>query len=121
MNSEKIAQNELVTVCVVADDKDRQRAQPLCLQWIKAIHPLTEQTVEEMLPTKVSPTGAAPPTGWLCTLTLTQADAGHMQRFIVESSVPVKATIVGLQADTLESRTANREKWLADNGLKIVP
>jgi hypothetical protein len=110
---------ELFTVCIVATDADVERARPLCLEWVKARHPLTDETAQQMLPRKLlrRRTGEIL---WLCTLTLTLADAKHMQMFIVEHGVPVTATVVGPQEDTPEARLVNRDRWLYSAGLKVV-
>jgi hypothetical protein len=111
---------QLVTVCIVARAAEIQRARELSFAWIKLRRPSTRQTADEMLPTPLSPTGAGIPTHWLCVLTLTVADADHMQVFIETRSVPVSATVVGPQDDVMDSRLANRDLWLARNGLRVV-
>lgn len=111
---------ELFTVCTVAEAADIQAARPLSIAWVKSLHPLTRQTVDEMLPTPLSPTGEGPPTHWLCALTLTRADYEHMLAFIASYSVPVVAEAIAQPEDTNASQLANRDAWLSAKGLKVV-
>lgn len=111
---------QLFTVCVLATTADRPRAQALSLDWFKELRPSTTQTAEEMLPTPVSPSGSAPATHFLCCMTLTEADWQHMQAHKERNNSPVVVAFFGLQEDTLAARNANRDKWLAQNGLKVI-
>jgi hypothetical protein len=111
---------ELFTVCATAKADKAPRVRPLCLDWIKAIHPNTSQTVDEMLPTPLSPTGALPATDYLCCLTLTKADAEHMVRFVSEHGGFVVVHIVGPQQDTPAARLSNRDRFLVERGLKVA-
>jgi hypothetical protein len=52
---------------------------------------------------------------WLCCMTITLHDFEHMQAFIAEHGVPVVATNVGPQLDTLQAKRANRARFLADH------
>lgn len=110
----------LFTVCAVATAADAPRARELSLEWVKSLHPFAKQTVSEMLPTPLSPTGAAPVTLWLCAMTISQAHFEHMQAFIVSHAVPVTAETAGQQEDGTANKVANRDKWLAAKGLKVV-
>ena len=92
----------------------------LSLDWVKSFKPLSTETVEEMLPTPLSPTGTAPATHFLCCLTLNQVACGHVQEHKVRNNSPVVLAIVGPQEDTLEAKLANRDGWLNSVGLKVV-
>jgi hypothetical protein len=110
---------DFFTVCVVATAADVERARPLCLEWTKTQHE-QNKTAAEMLPTELSPTGSAPATHHLCTLQLTQAQHDHMLAFITAHNVPVKAELIGPQADGCKHTIPNRDQWLTSNQLKVV-
>jgi hypothetical protein len=110
----------LYTVCITATAADVQRARELSLDWVRSFKPLCRETAEEMLPTPISPTGAAPATHFLCCLTLTQAGWEHMQAHQQQNRSPVVLALVGPQEDTKESQLANRDRYLASIGRKVV-
>src|ERR1700730_13128374 len=107
----------LFTVCVMATAADVARARELSLDWGKSIRLFSRETVDEMLPNALSPTGQAPATHYLCTLTLTQTDWEHMQAHKARNSSPVVLALVGPQEDTLEAKLANRARCLGAVGL----
>ena len=111
---------QLFTVCVWAVDAEIQPARELSLEWIRLRRPSTRQTVEEMLPTPLTPIGGSRIIRWLCTMTLTADDITNLQAFIQSRPVPVVAEVAGEQDDSLASRTANRDRWLAANGLAVA-
>jgi hypothetical protein len=110
----------LFTVCVMATAADGARARELSLDWVKSIRLFSRETVDEMLPTALSPTGQVPATHYLCTLTLTQKDWEHMQAHKARNNSPVVLTLVGPQEDTPEAKQANRDRWLGSVDLKVV-
>ena len=111
---------ELFTVCVTATAEDIERARPLCLEWVKS-QGRTAHTAEMMLPTPLSETGSQPATHYLCATQLTAEQLDHMQAFIVEHAVPVKAECVAPQAgDGTHFRDPNRDMWLGHQNLRIV-
>jgi hypothetical protein len=111
---------ELLTFCIVATAGDLERARPLCLEWVKRWKPDSRQTVEEMLPTALSPTGVGPASHYLCAMPGTREEWDDMQAFIVSKDVPVEAALAGTQENNSRSTRANRDKWLPTRGLKMV-
>jgi len=111
---------QLFTVCVTAKAADATRARVLSLDWVKSFKPFSTETVEEMLPTPLSPTGAGPVTHFLCCLTLNQAACDHMREHQQRNDSPVVLALAGPQEDTLEAKLANRDRWLNSVGLKVV-
>jgi hypothetical protein len=111
---------QLFTVCVTATASNAQRAKDLCLDWVKSANPFATETVDEMLPLALSPNGAAPATDYLCCMTLTHVAIDHMQEHRSRNNSPVTITVVGPQEDTLEAQFANRDRYLASIGRKVI-
>jgi hypothetical protein len=114
--------SQLFTVCIVATAEEAPVARPLCVEWHVLINPHSRVTVAEMLPTPLRPKGSkGAPTKWMCANTFTGPHAAHMQAFIISRPVPVVATVVGPQEDTMAARLANRDRFLEENDWEIVP
>ncbi len=111
---------QLFTICVTCTATEVQRARELSFEWIKSRRPATKQTVGEMLPTALTAIGGDEITRYLCSMTLTEGDFMRMQAFIGERGVPVVAESAGPQEDSLASRNANRDAWLAAKGLAVA-
>jgi hypothetical protein len=120
MTEPKTNINELFTVCVMATAADAPRAKELSLDWVKAVKPSTDETVGEMLKTPLSPTGLAPATDFLCCMTLTKKAIDNMLSHREANQSPVVIEIVGPQDDTLEAQFANRDRYLASIGRKVI-
>jgi hypothetical protein len=111
---------KLLTVCVIASAEGIEQTRQACLEWRRAIRPFGKETVANMLPTPLSPTGAAPATHWACCVTHSQADCDHMQAWIISHNVRVAAESFDQADDSATCKLANRDTWLAAKGLKVV-
>jgi hypothetical protein len=77
--------------------------------------------LNELRLTAISPTGADPPTEWICVLELTAAECSDCQARIEKYGFPVTLHIVGPQEHGDSSkRRPNRDKWLAATNRKLI-
>jgi hypothetical protein len=107
------------TVCIVATASDLPIAGRLASDWCGTIGLKGDISPSAMFPTPLSPTGAAPPTHHLCTMSVNDNLLASMRRHQVANASPVTITVVGSHITAAE-RDRNRDAYIASLGLKIV-